>query len=98
MVLAIERFVEAARPSFVPPSPSGGLPNTIVAVGRSASYCFESTASVVFEPFQVVPERPGGLKTIIFVDPAPPGNLQTTISVDPKLPGSLETISFVAPT
>ena len=72
----------------------------------------ETTAGVVFEPFQIVPERPGGiqtlgflgptlpggLQTIVFADPTPPGDLQTTIFVDPKLPGSLKTTRFVDPT
>ena len=66
----------------------------------------------MFEPFQVVLERPGGLqtigfldpalpgslRTIAFVDPTPPGDLQTTIFVDPRLPGGLETTRFVDPT
>ena len=73
---------------------------------------FETTASVVFEPFQIVPERPrglqaigfldptlpGGLQTTVFADPAPPGDLQTAIFVDPERPGSLATTRFVDPT
>ena len=72
----------------------------------------ETTAGVVFEPFQIVPEGapgfqtigflgptlPGGFQTTVFADPAPPGDLQTTIFVDPEPPGGLETIGFVDPT
>ena len=39
----------------------------------------ENITGVVFEPFQIVPERPGGLQTNSFLDPALPGGLQTII-------------------
>ena len=81
------------------------------ALVRSPGH-FETTANVVFEPFQVVPERPGSLQTTgflgptlpgghqttVFADPAPPGDLQTSIFVDPKPPGGLQTTRFVDPT
>ena len=66
----------------------------------------------MFEPFQVVPERPGGLQTTgflgptlpgslqttVFADPAPPGDLHTSLLVDPLPPGGLETNKSVDPT
>ena len=72
----------------------------------------ETTAGVVFEPFQVVPERPGGLQTtgflgptlpgslqtIVFADPTPFGDLHTSLFVDSKPPGGLETNRSVDPT
>ena len=58
----------------------------------------KNITGVVFEPFQVVPERPGGLQTNGFLDPMLPGSLQTTIFVDPMPPGDLPTIIFVDPT
>ena len=73
---------------------------------------FETTAGVVFEPFQVVPERPGSLQTTgflgptlpgghqttVFADPAPPGDLHTSLLVDPLPPGGLKTNKSVDPT
>ena len=78
---------------------------------RGVARATKNTTSVVFEPFQVVPERPGGLQTnsfldptlpgglqtIIFVDPAPLGDLPTIVFVDPKPPGGAETTSFLDP-
>lgn len=66
----------------------------------------------MFEPVQVVPERPGslqttgflgptlpgGLQTTVFADPAPPGDLHTSLLVDPKPPGGLETNKSIDPT
>ena len=66
----------------------------------------------MFEPFQVVPERPGSLQTTgflgptlpggrqttVFADPAPPGDLHTSLLVDPLPPGGLETNKSVDPT
>ena len=56
---------------------------------------FETTAGVVFEPFQVVPERPGSLQTGGFLGPTLPGSLQTTVFVNPAPPGDLHTSLFV---
>ena len=58
---------------------------------------FETTAGVMFEPFQIVPERPGGLQTVGFLNPTLPGGRQATIFVDPAPPGDLPTIIFVDP-
>ena len=49
----------------------------------------------MFEPFQVVPERPGSLQTTGFLGPTLPGSLQTTVFADPAPPGDLHTSLFV---
>ena len=49
----------------------------------------------MFEPFQVVPERPGSLQTTGFLGPALPGSLQTTVFADPAPPGDLHASLFV---
>ena len=51
----------------------------------------------MFEPFQVVPERPGRLQTIGFLGPTLPGSLQNTVFADPAHPGDLHPNLFVDP-
>ena len=65
---------------------------------RGVAGATKNTTGVMFEPFQVVPERPGGLQTTSFLDPTLPGSLQATIFVDRTPPGDLPTITFVDPT
>ena len=70
---------------------------------RGVAKATKNSTGVMFEPFQVVPERPGGLQTIGFLGPTLPGGLQTTAFADPAPPGDLqtrglETTRFVDPT
>ena len=76
--------------------PAPAVPVSLEGLVRSPGR-FETTAGVVFEPFQVVPERPGGLQTIGFLGPTLPGSLQTTVFADPAPPGDLHTSLLVDP-
>ena len=73
-----------------------GLPGHLGG-SRGVARATKNTTGVMFEPFQIVPERPGGLQTTGFLDPTLPGGLQTIIFVDPAPPGDLPTIIFVDP-